>query len=148
MSIDIRSAPDLRVVAMDWLRQEYPDLLGTRNPGTVDEVLLVRTETPPDVRLLLEDYSGVFVRVGQLPGRSTRHEVTAALDFDVFGLTDAEAGDLARDIDARLGRGWARVVESGASLQNVTNQMSPVTVPWADASVRRYLSNYAVTARR
>lgn len=142
MSYEIRPAPDLRTVLMAWLRQEYPAQL-----GAVAGVLRVRTEAPADLRELLEGHE-FFAAVRQFPGRSSRTEVTATLDLEVFALTDAAAGDLARDIDARLARRRLYVAESGASLHNVINQMLPVTVPWADPAVRRYQSSYAVTARR
>lgn len=143
MTVIVRPAPELNRIAMAWLRETFPAELGTQPPyGT----LLVRGETPPDVRKLL-DSTGYFVRVGQLPGRTSKTEITAPLDFDVFALTAADAGGLAREIDALLVRGYLRV-STGASLHNVINQLSPATVPWADAAVRRVYSSYSVTARR
>jgi len=144
MTVD--RAPKLRRIAMALLRQEFPDRL-----GTVDKVLRVKTETPDNLRELLVAQT-CFVRVGQLPGRTTQNQISAILDFDVFALTDDAAEDLALDIDAMLlGRRLLRVASGpfvGESLDTVVSQMSPHTVPWADAGVRRYYSSYAVTARR
>lgn len=140
-------APELDLIAMDWLRERWPLQLGTVDPGTDSEVLLVRDETPVDIRELLVEH-GHFVSVHALPGRTTRHEVIAPLDFHVFALTTTAASNLSREIDAELlGRPYIRTM-TGASLQGVISRLSPVTVPWADAAVRRYMSSYTVTARR
>lgn len=139
-----RPVPDLKRFGSAWLRETFPELA---TPS--DGMLLVRIDEKLDptlVRTVL-DAHGFFVRVGEIPGRTTPNQIHGTLDFDVFGLTDATTGDLARRIDMKFITGRHRIA-SGASIDTVFSQMSPHAVPWADASVRRYYSSFAVTARR
>jgi hypothetical protein len=148
----ITPIPDLRRVGMALLRQRFPAQLGSIPIAGGKEILRVRDAEVDNLREFLAQHD-YFARVGLIPGRTTPHGVSAALDFDIFALTDSAAGDLSRAIDAWLMDSplALRVASgplTGASLDTVVSQMSPDTVPWADAGVRRYYSSYAVTARR
>lgn len=149
---EIEPAPDLERIAMELLRQQFPSRLSTKTVDGKSVFRVADAEAQPEsMRDFLRQHD-YFVRVGMIPGRTTRNQISAALDMDVFALTRAAARGLAFEIDAfLLGQRLARVASgplTGASLDTVFSQLSPNTVPWADASVRRFYSSYAVTARR